>query len=181
MPRTDLAAAAELARSHLARVEPRWTHVQAVGRTMERLCAQHDLPRELAAAGWLHDIGYAPDLVDSGFHPLDGARFLQGIGESELVTSLVAYHSGAKFEAEERGLHSELAGFDEPPQDALDVLNLVDMTTGPEGARVPVDERLSEILSRYGATDPVGRALARSSDQLRASVMRAAGWLNYPM
>jgi putative nucleotidyltransferase with HDIG domain len=162
-------------------VQPRWTHVQAVGRTAERLCAEHDLPRELAVAAWLHDIGYAPDLVDSGFHPLDGARFLRSIGESELVTSLVAYHSGAKFEAEERGLETELAEFDEPPQDVLDVLNLVDMTTGPEGARVPVDERLSEIRSRYGAADPVSRAVARSSDELRASAMRAAGWLNYPM
>lgn len=181
VPRTDLAAAEELARGYLAAVQPRWTHVQAVGRATERLCAAHDLPRELAAAAWLHDIGYAPDLVDSGFHPLDGARFLRSIGESELVTSLVAYHSGAKFEAAERGLETELAQFDEPPQDLLDVLVLVDMTTGPDGTRVTLEERLAETRTRYGPADPVARALARSSGELRASALRAADRLNYPM
>jgi hypothetical protein len=26
----------------------------------------------LIAAAWLHDIGYAPGLPETGFHPLDG-------------------------------------------------------------------------------------------------------------
>ena len=32
------------------------------------------------AAAWLHDIGYAEELLDTGFHPLDGARFLASAG-----------------------------------------------------------------------------------------------------
>jgi hypothetical protein len=36
----------------------------------------------------LHDIGYAPDLVITGFHPLDGARFLRGIGGSDQLVNL---------------------------------------------------------------------------------------------
>jgi len=34
----------------------------------------------LVCADWLHDIGYAPALVATGFHPLDGARFLESVG-----------------------------------------------------------------------------------------------------
>ncbi|MFF0177015.1 DNA methyltransferase family protein [Micromonospora profundi] len=29
-----------------------------------------------APAAWLHDIGYAPEIVDTGFHALDGGRWL---------------------------------------------------------------------------------------------------------
>jgi DNA-binding Xre family transcriptional regulator len=29
------------------------------------------------AAAWLHDIGYAPDLIVTGLHALDGARYLR--------------------------------------------------------------------------------------------------------
>jgi putative nucleotidyltransferase with HDIG domain len=54
--------------------------------------------------GLLHDIGYAPSLVATGFHPVDGARFLRAQGTPEVVVSLVAHHSGAVFEAEQRGL-----------------------------------------------------------------------------
>ena len=28
-------------------------------------------------AAWLHDVGYAPSLVETGLHALDGARFLR--------------------------------------------------------------------------------------------------------
>ena len=63
----------------------------------------------LVAAAWLHDIGYAPELVETGFHPLDGARYLRRAGVDGQVVSLVAYHSCAQIEAEVRGLGDELA------------------------------------------------------------------------
>lgn len=34
----------------------------------------------LVTAAWLHDIGYAEAVVDTGFHPVDGARYLRGRG-----------------------------------------------------------------------------------------------------
>jgi hypothetical protein len=126
-----LAPAVELARKYLADLEPRWSHVRAVGAVTEELCRDHGLTEELAAAAWLHDIGYSPALSETGFHPLDGARFLQRISASDIVVSLVAHHSGARFEAEERGRLDELNVIPEPPRDLLDVLVLVDMTTSP--------------------------------------------------
>ncbi len=64
--------------------------------------------RDILAAAWLHDVGYSPDVSVTGFHALDGAVFLRDLGLLEVV-SLVAYHTGAEFEAEERGLEVDLA------------------------------------------------------------------------
>jgi hypothetical protein len=49
-----------------------------------------------------------PSLNRLGFHPVDGARFLRGLGQERLAC-LVAHHSRARFEAEERGLVDKLA------------------------------------------------------------------------
>lgn len=76
----------------------------------------------LVAAAYLHDVGYAPALRLTGLHPLDGARWLRVQGADRRVCNLVAHHSGARFEAEERGLLSELEEFDlevGPVMDAL--------------------------------------------------------------
>lgn len=57
-------------------VEPlgrRWLHLQAVGRCAERTADVLSLdPLRFPAAAWLHDIGYASDLVDTGMHAIDG-------------------------------------------------------------------------------------------------------------
>ena len=54
-------------------------------------------------AAWLHDVGYAPEVADTGFHPLDGARYLAGLETDERVVNLVGRHSYAILEAEFRG------------------------------------------------------------------------------
>jgi hypothetical protein len=120
----------------------------------------------LVAAAWLHDVGYVPDLAHTGFHPLDGARFLQAERFPTVIVDLVAYHSGALFEAHERGLVDELSDFVAPPDDLLRRLTAADMTTGPNGARVSARARIAEILTRYPSNDPVHRAVARSGPSL---------------
>ncbi|MFC5382164.1 HD domain-containing protein [Aquipuribacter nitratireducens] len=152
----------------------RWRHVQAVGQRAEALARDTCVvPATVTRAAWLHDIGYAPVLAETGFHPLDGARYLAGQGESDAVVALVAHHSGARYEADERGLAHELAALPDPNLDDLDMLTFLDLTTSPQGQVVTVEERLSEILSRYGEDDPVHRAVTRSRDELVASVERA--------
>lgn len=65
----------------------------------------------LEAAAVLHDIGYSPDLAKTGFHPLDGARYLRDVADADQrVVHLVAHHSCAWMEAEARGLREELEG-----------------------------------------------------------------------
>jgi hypothetical protein len=165
---------AALAKELLATVLPdRYEHVVGVA-WRARMLAQSLATREsetLVAAAWLHDVGYAPALQSSGFHPLDGARYLDRRGFSADVIALVAFHSGARIEAELRGLSGTLDDeFGRPDPDLLDFLTFCDMTTGPRGQRMTVDERLEEILERYGPTDLVHRSVASSADQLRATV-----------
>jgi hypothetical protein len=95
-----------------AELPRRWGHVQAVAAMAESLRpAAGDEADLLVMAAWLHDIGYASGLVDTGFHPLDGARYLRGLGADARLCGLVANHSGAAREAELRGLSAQMAEF----------------------------------------------------------------------
>ncbi len=69
-------AARELAEQLLSRELPRrWSHVAAVAKRADEVAPVLDVDADLlVSAAWLHDIGYAPQVVDTGFHPLDGAR-----------------------------------------------------------------------------------------------------------
>lgn len=112
----------------------------------------------LVAAAWLHDIGYSEQLAKTGFHPQDGARWLRAQGHDDLA-SLVAHHSGARHEAELRGIDDYLDEF--PFQDSeLDrALTYCDLTTGPDGRRLTLERRIEEICERYGEDHVVSRAM----------------------
>jgi hypothetical protein len=166
-------ACRRLADERIGALGARWEHVGAVGRMADALVSDGRLPVEVGCAAWLHDIGYGPCLVVTGFHPLDGARFLRAQGAPEVVVSLVAYHSGAVIEADERGLADELSEFPRPPESDLDALTLLDMSTGPDGASVDPVDRIAEILRRYDPDSPVHRAVTRSRDDLLAACDRA--------
>ena len=96
MTQADWAEA--IARSLLAKPLPRrWAHTQGVAAAARGLDPVLGPDADLVtAAAWLHDIGYAPDVADTGFHPLDGARHLRDVeGASALLCRLVAHHSCA--------------------------------------------------------------------------------------
>ncbi len=162
--------AAQTARKLLADQLPvRWAHTQRVAaqaRTLGPILgADADL---LEAAAWLHDIGYSPRLIATGFHPLDGARFLRDAeGADELVCCLVAHHTCAIVEASERGLAAELAAeFGRPRPDLDEALIYCDMTGGPDGSVTTVDARLDEIFTRYAPDHPVSQAIGRAAPAL---------------
>jgi len=168
--------ATELARKLLEVPLPRrWAHVQGVAAQARSLAPiLGDDADLLEAAAWLHDIGYSPDLVDTGFHPLDGARYLRDVEHTDLVLCrLVANHSCAIIEAEERGLANELSTeFPAPAPMLNDALAYCDMTTTPTGEVVDVHERLAEIVERYGPHDVVTRFIRKAEPQLVSSVVR---------
>ena len=87
----------------------------------------------LVAAALLHDVGYAPSLNRLGFHSVDGAWFLRAHDQEQLA-SLVAHHSGARFEAEERGLLDKLAAIRQQEADGLVVRELELAPTGRWGS-----------------------------------------------
>lgn len=153
----------------------RWSHVQAVGAKAERICRM--LPSSdgsaLVVAAWLHDVGYSPTLVSTGFHSLDGARWLRDHGFDNRVTALVAYHSCARMEAVERNLDAALT--DEFPREdspTADALCYCDMTTGPDGQDFEAADRLAEIRSRYGPDHLVTRFITKAEPEILAAVRR---------
>lgn len=125
----------------------------------------------LLEAAWLHDIGYAPALAVSGFHPLDGARWLRKAGWSDEVCSLVAWHSRAVAEASLRGLAVALtAEFASPPELAQAALAWADLTSSPTGETCTATDRLAEIRSRYAPSSVVHRSVSASLPGLLADV-----------
>jgi HD domain len=160
----------------------RWSHVQRVGEQARRIAhviplADRDL---LVAAAYLHDVGYAPELSKTGFHPLDGARWIRDHGPGGRLACLVAHHSCAVYEAQMRGLRDILLSeFEAEDSATYDALVFCDMTTGPTGERLSFDERVSDIYQRYGPDHEVSRALDLSHSVLELcharTVARLAG------
>ena len=147
--------------------------MQVVGGLAERLApAFGEDGQLLVASAWLHDIGYAPQLLRSGFHPLDGAWHLDERKAGERLAGLVANHSAAVFEADLRGLMSQMATYPDEGTRVRDALWTCDMTTSPVGERVDLDGRLAEIAARYGAEHTLTRALHSAADEIRAAIER---------
>src|SRR5690606_28355326 len=126
----ELSDAVALAERHLAPLGARWVHTQVVGaRAAELSDTVPDEDRHLlVVAAWWHDLGYAEEIRQSGFHPLDGARWLHAEGYPGRLCALVAHHSAAVYEARERGLGRELAEWENEASAVTDALWTADMT-----------------------------------------------------
>ena len=171
-----VASAADLTRSILYFNPDRLAHSQAAARHAELLALAVDQESAplLVAAAWLHDIGYAPGLRDTGYHPIDGARHLQRLGWPSAICNLVAHHSGARFVATVLQLDRQLDPYPFS-QDALsDALTVADQTTGPRGEAMTVEERMSDMLRRHGPNSPNGLAHPLRERYIRAAATRVA-------
>jgi putative nucleotidyltransferase with HDIG domain len=171
--------ARDLAQRLLAEPLPRrWAHSEGVGRKAESIAHIVGPDAEvLACAAWLHDIGYAPALVKTGSHALDGARYLRDIIQADSrLCRLVANHTYAIVEARHRCLADELAA-EFPVVDGLvaDALVYCDMTTSPDGDPVDVETRLLEISARYGPGDVVSDSIAEVRPRILRSVQSVTG------
>jgi HD superfamily phosphodiesterase len=119
----------------------------------------------LELAALLHDVGRALDPGDTEPHGFVGARLLDCVGLSD-VAPLVAHHSGARHEADARGMaHLDLWRVDEP--ELLAVLTFLDRTTSASGDRVSLGQRRSDISSRYGASSLPVRVFDATLPEIR--------------
>ena len=116
----------------------------------------------------------AVDRAITGLHALDGARYLRDARHADaMLCQLVAHHSCAIVEAEERGLADVLSvEFEPAPYLLSSVLTYCDMTTSPDGELVPVDRRLAEIHHRYGPGHLVSRSIQRATPMILRAVER---------
>ncbi|WP_030351126.1 HD domain-containing protein [Streptomyces scopuliridis] len=165
-----------LAESLLSEALPRrWAHSLGVAERARTIApilgADADL---MEAAAVLHDIGYAPDVAKTGFHPLDGARYLREAAHAdERVVCLVAHHSCSWMEAEARGLRGELeTQFPRQAAHLNDALCYCDMNTTPDGTPTNPVDRVNEIAGRYGADSLIGTFIRRAEPEILASTSR---------
>ena len=166
-----VASARRLASTLLRPLPDRWRHTMGVAARAAEL-ADTVPPRDrsiLVAAAWLHDIGYSPSIQDSGFHPVDGARFLRREGWPERICGLVAHHSGADFMARATGHEEAILEFAFEGSPVSDALSYADQTVGASGQRLRLEDRLADTLRRHGP----GSAQARVY-YIRAPYLRAA-------
>ncbi|WP_157105838.1 HD domain-containing protein [Nocardia sienata] len=161
--------AAQTARAHLTVLPRRLGHVEGVADRAALAGPVVDDAELLVAAGWLHDIGYSPALVRTGFHPIDGAVFLESIGASERLCALVANHSCACIEARNREL---TIGWEDEKSPLRDALWWADMTTTADGVTTTLDDRLADIYRRYGAEHIVARSIREAEPIIRAATRR---------
>ncbi|GAA2831774.1 HDIG domain-containing protein [Crossiella cryophila] len=159
-------AAGETAAQLLTPLERRWRHVRgvaaraaeisgAVRRDGDSDAHNQAAAKLLVASAWLHDIGYSPGLVASRLHAVDGAEYLAERGFPPKLVNLVAHHSGARFEAVERGLGHLMARYPFEDDEFSDALTTADLTTGPDGQYLSYTDRIDEVLTRYAPGDPV--------------------------
>jgi hypothetical protein len=166
--------AEDLARTLLEDALPRrWAHVQGVAARARSIADSLGPGADLVeAAAWLHDIGYLPALATTGMHQLDGARHLRDIQHADgMLARLVAHHTCAHIEADERGLAEVLFGeFAPAPAGLADALTFCDITTSPDGEPVSVGTRLAEIRERYGPDHLVSRFISRATPTILDAV-----------
>jgi len=115
-----------------------------------------------AAVGLIHDVGYgAPD---TGHHAIDGARIVSRTSLAPLAP-LVAWHSTAKYEAQERGMVIDVPY----PHDSLMAARLwvADFSTTPQGEKTTPEQRMGEIRLRYPSGSPVISALDASLEDFK--------------
>jgi HD domain len=155
----------------------RYAHTRGVAQQAARLARATRLDRSrrarLLAAAWLHDLGLG--LAD-GFPPLAAARALRRAGHEHLAR-LVAHAAGADFEAALRGLPPITREFPEPrgaDADLLPLLDIADLTTAVDGARVGPAARLGELAARRAPGDPGIRVLVARVARLGEDPARRA-------
>lgn len=170
----EVAEARALAHRLLADDLPRrWDHVQGVAKRAELFVDMVPNWNALASAAYLHDIGYAADVVDTGYHQLDGARHLRQLGWDEAVVNLVAHHSGAQIRAELAGLgavyDTEFVRDDTLPHSQL---QFCDMTVALDGSPTTVHERLADMRHRHRNNPVMMTFLDRHEKELVDMVAR---------
>ena len=175
-------AAVACATELLGEGSERWRHSRGVAERAADLSVTVSMQERqlLVAAAWVHDIGYADDVKDLGFHPVDGGRYLLSKGWDARVAALVAHHSGARFVAGVRGLEGEIASFPFEESPVSDALTYADQTIGPGGQFMQLDERVADVLRRHGPESPNARAHPRRGPYLHEVAARMGERLSEP-
>lgn len=160
-------------REALAKSPSRIEHIFAVGRkakaaaeTIKRRHPEIEIdPDFVYCAALLHDIGYAESIAQTGFHPLDGYNFLCRSGYPDLAAAIVGHSSAPE--------HAQLSGISLPDiNDSVTakIITYCDAHIKQGGAEVTYQERVNDIVSRYGTDSITVQACHRADPRIRAII-----------
>lgn len=127
--------------------------------------------QQLARAALAHDIGYAPAVMQTGYHPLDGAFFLEACGEDPWIVEAVLRHSRAGAGDHLPPAIRQAYAARVPRAEAawlVEATTLCDWRAAGVGGRVSLGQRFWDIVERH----PGNEAKARRAQRLVAEVRR---------
>ena len=133
----------------------------------------------VAAAVWLHDIGYA--VPHHGFHSVDGAEYLLRTGWPPRLAALVAHHSFAAVVAPGAGMAEVLARFPDEGGLLADLVVYGDMAVDADGRPVCLDERFAGIRERHPSGTPNGLVQVQRERLIVEAVARVERALDHAL
>lgn len=105
-------------------------------------------------AALLHDIGYSDDFKFADFHPVDGYYYLMANGWSRVYQYVALFHTFSKELAEMSRKDLSTMYKDkvltEEELEILDIVTEADFMVNGNGNIVSKEERLQDIILRYG-------------------------------
>ncbi len=128
----------------------------------------------------MNDIGYAPTVRDSGFHPLGGANYLIGHGYPPVLAELVVHHFGAWFVADVRGLSDELRRYGFQEDGVSDALTTRVRVSGRMAPRCRCRSGSRRSWDRHRPDSPNARTRSRREPHLCAAAARVEQRLTGP-
>ncbi len=160
----------------------RYKHILGVVDRMEQLLEQITVYENykplLIQSAYLHDIGYSDRLNKHRFHPLDGAIFAQQMGFPKAVIAAVLFHSGACESAKETRndlfptYSLNYDWLDKTDHLFIDLVTYCDLHTSPIGKVITFEERIQEIVDRYGEQHEVSQSMIKNMTNFKKSIQR---------
>ncbi len=159
----------ELAASFYPEGSTRLAHMRQACRTAKRIVSQinydSELSNKIVTAALFHDIGYAEKLINTGFHPLDGAAYLAHCGAPEDIIEAVLWHSSTPIEIKSLPEIKKIYDKFPTPDFKSPVFRAVcycDFRTSPLGQSFSFGQRIVELENRFGL-ESIPPAIARKT------------------
>lgn len=167
---------------YIPSVTNRYKHIIGVVRQMKHLLDRIDIADKLKPlliqTAYLHDIGYCDRLNATNFHPLDGAIFAQNHGFPKPVVAAVLFHSGA-YESAKKARRDLVSIYDanitllvDTDWLFIDLVTYCDLHTAPNGEKITFDERIQDIVQRYGENHDVSRFMVGNHKNFKKTIQR---------
>ncbi len=162
---------------------PRYQHILGVVQRMRDLLPKLSVPNDwqqaLLQTCYLHDVGYSPQLNQNNYHQLDGAIFANAQGFSKPVVAAVLFHSCAYESAIPSRpdlvdiYEQNFSLLDDVDRMFIDLVSYCDLHTSATGECVTLQERVDDVVIRYGEDHEVSRLMLANQPEFEEMIDKA--------